>query len=148
MQFALWVYIAIGYIMQIPVPLALWVYNANCIVGTAHMLMTKPIALWLCIVAVSGNHDYSDSRVGERKIAALFLQCNPKNFPMIISSKRCNSVTKRHSTSAVQYIVAVSECGDPKTHMPLVTHLKSVCFVHFPVKRCTDHSLLKKPLLT
>ena len=44
------------------------------------MLMTKPIALWvinvLCIVAVSGNHDYSDSRVGERKIAALFLQCN------------------------------------------------------------------------
>jgi len=46
------------------------------------MLMTKPIALWvinaLCIVAVSGNHDYSDSRVGERNIAALFLQCNKK----------------------------------------------------------------------
>jgi len=50
-------------------------------VGTAHMLKTKPIALWvinaLFIVAVSGNHDYSDSRVGERKIAALILQCNP-----------------------------------------------------------------------
>jgi hypothetical protein len=27
------------------------------------------------IVAVSGNDDYSDSRVGEWKIAALFLQC-------------------------------------------------------------------------
>jgi len=30
-----------------------------------------------CIVGVSGNHDNSDTRVGERKIGALFLQCSP-----------------------------------------------------------------------
>jgi hypothetical protein len=91
MQFALWVYIANGFIMQIPVPLALWMYNANCIVGTAHVLMTKPIALWvinaLCIVAVSGNHDYSDSRVGERKIAALILQCNLFFFLVMLTTR-------------------------------------------------------------
>ena len=23
-----------------------WVYNAKCILGTAHMLKTKPVALW------------------------------------------------------------------------------------------------------
>jgi len=51
---------------------------------------------------------------------------------MIISWKRCDSVTKRHSTSAVQQIVAVSEYGDLKTHMPMwninVPLLKSMCF--------------------
>ena len=59
-----------------------WVYNAKCIVGTTHMLMTKPIALWVhtasYIVGVSGNHDNSDTRVGLRNIGATILHCSPQ----------------------------------------------------------------------
>jgi len=37
-----------------------WVSNAKCIVGTAHMLKTKPGVLWVhnasYIVGASGNH--------------------------------------------------------------------------------------------
>ena len=55
-----------------------WVYNTKYIVGTAHNLKTKPVALWVnnanCIVGVSGNHDNSDTRAGELKIGAPFLQ--------------------------------------------------------------------------
>ena len=57
-----------------------WVYNATSTVGTAHMLKTKHMALWvinaLCMLVLSGNHDYSDSRVVERQITASFRQCN------------------------------------------------------------------------
>ena len=64
---ALWVYIRIGYIMR----------NA---VGTAHMLKTKPVVLWVhyasYIVGVSGNHDNSDTHVGSRKIGATILHCS------------------------------------------------------------------------
>jgi len=79
---ALWVYIAIGCVMLHSGALALWKYirigyimrNA---VGTAHMLKTKPVVLWVhnasYIVDVSGNHDNSDTRVGSRKIGATIL---------------------------------------------------------------------------
>ena len=68
---------------------------------------------------------------------------------MIISCKRRSSVTKGHSTSAVQWIFAMSEYGD-QTHMPMwsinVTLLEPMCFVQSPVKKCTVHSsLVKKP---
>ena len=59
-----------------------WVCNAKCIVGTTHMLKTKPVVLWVhnasYIVGVSGNHDNSDTRVGLRNIAAPFLHCSRK----------------------------------------------------------------------
>ena len=58
-----------------------WVYTAKCIVGTAHMLKTKPVALWVhnasYIVGVNGNDDNSDIRVSPRKIGASFPQCSP-----------------------------------------------------------------------
>ena len=38
---------------------------------------------------------------------------------MIISWKRCGSVTEQHSTSVVQWIVAMSEYGDLKTHVSM-----------------------------
>ena len=67
-----------------------------------------------------------------------------------LSWKRCSSLTKRHSMSAVQYIVATSEYGDLKTHMPMwsinVTLLRS-CFLQSPVKKCTIHSSLLRKLL-
>ena len=59
-----------------------WVINAKCIVGTVHMLKTKPVVLWVhnasFIVGVSGNHDNSDTRVGLRKIVPIFLYCSHK----------------------------------------------------------------------
>jgi hypothetical protein len=58
-----------------------WVYNAKCIVGTTHMLKTKPVVLRVhnasYVVGVSGNHDNSDTRVGLRNIATTFLHCSP-----------------------------------------------------------------------
>jgi hypothetical protein len=57
-----------------------WLYNAKCIVGTAQILKTKPVVLWVnnasFIVGVSGNHDNSDTRVGSRNIGASFLHCS------------------------------------------------------------------------
>ena len=54
-----------------------WVYNANWIVGTKHMLKTTPMALWmnnaLCIVGVSGNHDSSDPHMLKTKLMALWM---------------------------------------------------------------------------
>jgi hypothetical protein len=54
------------------------------------------MALWvinaLCIVGVSGNHDYSDSRIGERKIAALFLQCNHPFDNLNFNTKKIDTV--------------------------------------------------------
>jgi hypothetical protein len=53
-----------------------WVYNAKCVVGTRHMVISKPVVLWvhnaLYIVGDSGNHDNSDTRVGLRNIVASF----------------------------------------------------------------------------
>jgi hypothetical protein len=73
-------------------PIELWVYNAKCIVGVyCDRVCNMRIALWVYIaigcvirkamwdgthVGVSGNDDNSDTRVGERKIGALFQQCN------------------------------------------------------------------------
>ena len=56
-----------------------WMYNAKCIGGTAHMLKTKSVTLWVhnesYVVGVSGNYN-SDTRVGLRKSGANFLQCS------------------------------------------------------------------------
>jgi hypothetical protein len=77
-----------------------WVYNAKFIVGTAHMIKTKPVALWVhnasYIVGVSGNHDNSDTRVGLRKIGARFLQCSLSRFrfPVVFSKRSTKKLTQ------------------------------------------------------
>jgi len=75
-----WVYNASSECTRIVGVYSDWVYNAKRIVGTAHMLKTKPVVLWVhnasFIVGVSGNYDNSDTRVGLRNIGASFLHCS------------------------------------------------------------------------